>query len=240
MSHPQQTFDKERISMNVVRLKKGGENFEVVLSDPDRALELKQGKNIPVAEVINGNMIFKDAKKGEAAPTESMQKWLGTTDPLLGAEIIIKKGEFHLTAEQRKKIADAKRRQIINHIHENAIDPRTKSPHPVQRIELAMEQAKVQIDPTDKTEWLIEKVAKQLQSVIPLSFERARMRIKIPAKYAGSAYSAAKGRYKMQNESWLNDGSVQFELDIIAGAKDKTVSFINQLTNGEAVIEDLE
>ncbi len=32
----QQTFDKERLSLNIVRYKRGGETFEVVITDPDK------------------------------------------------------------------------------------------------------------------------------------------------------------------------------------------------------------
>jgi len=238
MSHPQQIFDKERISINVVRLKKGGETFEVVISDTDKALEIRQGKSIPVSEVMNGDLIFKDAKKGLAVSEEGMKKWLGTDDHKIAAEIIIKKGDFHLTAEQKRRIAEGKRKKIITYIHENSVDPRTKLPHPINRIELALEQAKVKIDPIDKTEWLIEKIISQLQEILPLSFERAHLKIMIPAKYSGSAYSAVKGKYKLLNESWGNDGSVKFELDVIAGAKTKITSFINRLTNGEVIIEE--
>ena len=39
MAHPQQTYDKERISLNIARLKKGGENFEIILDNPKLALE---------------------------------------------------------------------------------------------------------------------------------------------------------------------------------------------------------
>ncbi len=238
MSHRQQIFDKERLSLNIARLKKGGETFEVIISDPDQALELRQGKSIPVVEVMNGDLIFKDAKKGLAASEELMDKWLGTRDHKVAAEIIIKKGEFNLTADQKREIAKRKRRQIIQYIHENSVDPKTKSPHPINRIELAVEEAKVQIDPTDKTEWLIEKIIPQLQPILPLSFERAHLKITIPAKHAGSAYSAAKGKYKLLNETWGNDGSVQFELNVIAGAKEKVTSLLNKLTNGEVIIEE--
>lgn len=235
----QQIFDKERLSLNIVRYKKGGQNFEVIISDPDKALDLRHGKDIPVSDVMNGDMIFSDAKKGQAAPESGMKEWLGTTDHKLAAEIIIKKGDFHLTADQKRAIAQAKRRKILNYLHENAVDPRTKLPHPVSRIELAMEQAKVQIDPTDKVEWLIDKIVPQIQKVLPVSFERANFRVVIPARFAGSAYSAVKGKYKLQNEQWLNDGGVQFELDVIAGSKSKIIDMLNRLTNGEVKIEEL-
>lgn len=237
--HRQQVFDKERLSLTIARLKKGGETFEVIISDTDKALDLRHGKSIPISEVMNGDLVFKDAKKGEKASEDLMKKWLGTDNHQTAAEIIIKKGDLNLTADQKREIGERKRKQILQYIHENAVDPRTKLPHPVNRIELAMEQARVQIDPTDKVDWLIEKIIPQLQPVLPLSFERVQLRVTIPAKYAASAYSASKGKYKLLNEKWQNDGGVSFDLDIIAGSKQKAIDLLNKLTSGEVRIEEV-
>ena len=38
------TYDDERFSINVARLKKGGEHFEIVI-DPDTAVEFKEGND---------------------------------------------------------------------------------------------------------------------------------------------------------------------------------------------------
>jgi len=240
MSQYQQTYDKEKVSFSLARLKKGGDNFEVVLEDVDKALDLRGGKDIKVSEAIKSEEIFRDAKKGMLAPEESMKKWLGTINPIEVAKIIIQKGEVHLTAEQRAKIFERKKKEILNYIHQNAADPKSGLPHPMTRIELAMKEAKINIDPSDRVDFQIQKIIPKLQAIIPMSFDKLTLKIVIPAKSAGSAYSAMKGKHKLLKEIWRNDGSIQFEMSIVAGAKSDVFSLLNKLTNGEVEITEVK
>lgn len=231
---------KEKISINTARLKKGGENFEIIIKNPDKALEFKRGLDVDIRDIIEIDRIFKDAKKGEKQSAELMKHWLGTDDPVEAAKIILLKGELNLTAEQRKKMFEAKKKKLIDYIHMNAFDPKTGLPHPIQRIELAMEQAKVQIDAYTPIEAQLDKIISQLRAVIPLSFEKMKIKVTIPAKYAGAGYGNLKSKYNLKNEEWLNDGSVRFEIEAPAGLKPDILNLINKLTNGEAIIEDLK
>ena len=62
----------------------------------------------------------------------------------------------------------------------------------------------------------------------------------IPQNHAANAYSAVKRKYKFSKESWGNDGSVDFELEVVAGQKEDLFSIINKLTNGTASIEEIK
>lgn len=230
----QRTYDKERVSFTLARLKKGGENFEVVISDVDKAFEYRQGKEITPSEFVQSTTIFQDANRGLKASEETVKKVLGN-DAL---SKIIKEGDLHLTADQRKRLAEERKNQIIEHIQRNSVDPKTGSPHPRTRVELAMEEAKVSIDYQQNFEVQIEKVINEIRRVIPLSFDKIKIKITIPAKYAGSAYSSLKSRFKNFKEEWLNDGSVVVELEVVGGAKADLYSLISKVTNGEAEIKE--
>lgn len=231
---------KERISFNLARMHKGSETFEIVLKNPDNALAFRQGReDIPMRDILEIPKIFSDAKKGMEPTPSAMKKVFGTDNADEIAKAILRKGELALTQEQRKAMSDAKRRKIIDFIHINAGDPRTGLPHPAQRIENAMEQAKVIIDPYQPVGGQIEKILQQLRPVLPLSFEKQRIRVTLPPKYSGAAYSTIKSKYKLQNEKWLDDSSVKFELEFPAGVKPDVFNLINKLTSGEAIIEEL-
>ncbi len=233
-------MDREKISLNLARLKKGGDTFEVILDDVDGALEIRRGKDIPVKDVINGEFVFKNARKAEKATEKGMKQWLGTSDHFEAAKVIIKKGEINLTAEERQKMLEKKKKRILEFIHRNAADPKSGLPLPMQRIELAIKEAKVSIDPADTFEFQSKKIIEQLQPVLPMSFEQARFRVILPAKFAGSAYSAVKSKHTLHSETWRNDGSVQFEMHVPAGTKSDLYSLLNKLTNGEVQIEELK
>ncbi len=232
--------ERERISHNLVKLRKGGEVFEVVLKDTDKALEFRQGKNIDMSDILETTKIFSDAKKGELQSSANCKKWLGISDPIEAAKVILQDGELALTQEQRKRFFEAKKNKIIEYIHMNASDPRTKLPHPKQRIELAIEQAKVQIDPYTPAEAQVEKVIAQLRPILPLNFEQMKIKVTISARYSSSAYVAIKSRFRLESENWTDDGSVKFELNAPAGMRPEIFNLINKLTKGDAVIEEVK
>ena len=234
----QRTYDKERVSFTLARLKKGGENFEVVISDVDKAIEYKQGKDLKLTEFLQSTTVFQDANRGLKASDNVISRALGTNNQEEAIKKIIQDGDLHLTADQRKKLSEERRNQIIEHIQRNSVDPKTGSPHPRTRIELAMDEAKVSLDYQEKFETQIEKVINEIRKVIPLSFEKIKIKITIPAKYAGSAYSSLKSRFKNFKEEWLNDGSVVVELEVVGGAKADLYSLISKVTNGEAEITE--
>ncbi|MBT5274887.1 ribosome assembly factor SBDS [Candidatus Woesearchaeota archaeon] len=230
----QRTYDKERVSFTLARLKKGGENFEVVISDVDKAIEFKQGKELNPTEFLQSTTIFQDANRGLKVSEEKVKNVLGES----AIKKILQDGELHLTADQRKRLSEERKNRIIEHIQRNSVDPKTGSPHPRTRVELAMTEAKVSIDYQEKFDTQIEKVINAIRVVIPLSFEKIKLKITIPAQYAGSAYSSLKSRFKNFKEEWLNDGSVVVELEVVGGAKADLYSLISKVTNGEAEITE--
>lgn len=240
MNYRQQTYDAERISMNIVRLKKGGETFEVVILNPDKASAMKGGDTgIDISDAVRSEHIFSDARKGLMASEPKMKELFGTSDPEAVAKVIIQDGEFHLTSEQKKEMIDKKKAQIIDYIHMNAFDPKTKLPHPKTRIELAMDSAKVNIDMHRNVASQLEDVIKKLRPILPLSFGEFRIKVTIPTRKAMQAYSKIKMNNTLKNEKWNNDGSVEFEINALAGQKEKIISLIHTLTQGEAQIEEI-
>jgi len=228
----QQTYDKERFSINLARLKKSGQNFEVVINS-DNAVAFKQGKDIAVEDIITNEKVFADAKKGLLASEKLMQQLFNTTDVKEIAKIIINEGEIQLTAEYKQKLRDEKKKRIINFIHVNGVDPKTGLPHPVTRIENAFEEAKIHINEFKSEEKQIDEILKKLRIILPIKFEVDEIELKIPAAYAAKMYSIVKGFSKIIKEDWLNDGSWKCVVDISAGLKQDFFDRLNSMTHGE-------
>jgi len=240
-----------RASFELAKLKKFGTLFEIVLKSPEAALEFRHGKNVDIRDILDTPKIFEDAQKAVIHGTGKLKELLKNKIPDArlavmteseltdeAAKFILKEGDIALTQEMRKKFFEAKKKKIVDYIHANAADPKSGLPLPVQRIELAMEQAKVQIDPYQPAEAQIDNVIKQLRPVVPISFEKAKVRVQIPANYSGTAYSTIKNKFDLKNESWGDDGAVSFELELPAGIKAEFFSLVNKLTQGEATIEE--
>lgn len=215
------------------RLKTHGTTFEVLV-DPDGALALRRGDSVNVEDILAVEDVFENASRGDRSAEEDLIKAFETTDVVAIAEKIIKKGEISLTAEQRKQIIESKRRQVIEVITRNAINPQTKTPHPPARIEQAMKEAKVNIDPSKSIDELVNIAMKAIRPLIPIRFEEVEVAVKIPAEYAPKAYGEIAAFGKVLREAWQNNGSWIGVVKIPAGMQNDFYSLVNRLTKGEA------
>lgn len=219
----------------IVRLKTHGENFEIFV-DPDLALDYKEGKTVGIDELLAVGDIFKDAKAGKKASEDIMNKILGTTDLNEVVDRIIKKGELHLTIEQRRGMTEEKRKKIISIIARNAINPQTKTPHPPARIEMAIEEAKITIDPFRSAKKQVDSVVKKIRPILPIRFEILEIAVKIPANYAGNSHMVLREFGEIKKEEW-NKGDLLCLLEIPAGIQDEFYGRLNSLTHGEVEIK---
>lgn len=223
----------------IARLKKGGETFEVLV-DPYLARDLKEGKEVDFEQLLAVEEVFKDARKGERASKEELTKVFGTSDVRTIARKIIVEGEVQITAEQRKEMLEQKKKQIIEYLRRNTVDPRTNAPHPPQRIEMALEQARVHIDIFKPVEAQIKDIVKALKPILPMRFEEIEIAIKIPPEYTGKAISALYSFGNVVKEEWQRDGSWICIMRIPAGLHGDLLDLLAKITKGEALTKVLK
>ena len=72
------------------------------------------------------------------------------------------------------------------------MDPKTKTPHPRTRIELALDEAKVHIDPFKSVNQQMKTILEHLRPILPISMDQARISVKIPPEHVGKAYGAVR------------------------------------------------
>jgi len=221
----------------IARLEKFGFKFEILV-DPDLALEVKHGKEVAMDSLLATDMVFKDSKIGDKQSPETLMKVFKTTDLNSVAKIIICEGEVHLTTDQRRVLLEKKRTAVINFIFRNTMNPQTKTPHPPQRIEAAMDQAKVHVDAFKGVEEQVDEIVKAIRHIIPISMEKIDFAVKIPAQYAGRCSSIIH-RFELKKEEWLNDGSLAAEFLLPSGAKQDLMNELNSITHGELVLKIL-
>ncbi|MCK5038783.1 MAG: ribosome assembly factor SBDS, partial [Thermoplasmata archaeon] len=192
--------------MVIARLESHGNTFEIIV-EADAVDGIKTGKIEDILKHMPEDSIFKDAKKGERAPEDSIKTVFDTDDVAQIAQKIIAKGQVQLTTEQRKQMTEEKRKQVITMIAREVINPQTKMPHPPQRIELAMDEANVQIDPFKSVNIQVKEVVDALRSLLPISFEKVRMAVKVSAVDYGRCFGDIKNFGTVVREEWQNDGS---------------------------------
>jgi ribosome maturation protein SDO1 len=215
----------------IARLKKGEQHFEILV-DPYAAADLIDGKEIDVMQNLAIDAIFKDSKKGTHASEESLQKIFGTNNINQIAKEIIIKGDIQLTTEQRHKMQKNKKNRIIETIVRNAMDPKTKAPHPRQRIELAIDQAGVHVDPFKPVSEQVKVIIDALRPIIPISMENVRISVKIDPEHIGKAYGIVRNFGTLERENWQSDGSWIGIIRLPAGMQNDFYDKLNDVTKG--------
>lgn len=222
----------------VVKYNVGKDIFEILV-DADLAYEYITNKITDPMKVLDVDEVFKDSNKGERQSEDKISKAFGTTDLPKVIDKILRKGNVPITTEQRNKLLEEKRKQIINIIARNSIDPRTNAPTPALRVENAMESARVSIDPFKGASDQVDDVVKKISMILPLKFAMSRIEVKIPPEFSNKAFGVLK-QYGMKSQKWLSDGTIDAVVEFPAGMQSEFYDKINYATQGNAVTKILE
>ena len=219
----------------LARMEKGGKRYEVLV-DPSMVDAFKENPDgIDINDFLAMDEVFHDARGGERPTAEAIEKTFETQDIVIITSTILEKGSIQLTTAQRKQMVENMRQRIIHHIHSQAVDPKTKSPHPKTRIELALEESRYSVDPFKRLEEQVKDAISKLKPLIPLSFESVRLAFKVP----GSAYGSVSQflRSYQQKEGWLEDGSWACVVECPAGMKGELIGQVMRRSSDAEVKE---
>ncbi len=223
----------------VARLESHGERFELLV-DPDQASRYRHGEEVDLEDVVAALFVFENASRAERSSDEALKKAFHSTIFEEIAPQIIKKGEIQLTADQRRQMIADKRKQVVAFIARNAVNPQTGLPHPAKRIEMAMEEARVGIDPTRHLDVLVKETVKALRPILPIRFEELRLAVRIPPDNAARAYADIAAAATIEQEEWQKDGSWICVVRIPAGIQDDFYAMVNRLSKGDADVKKLK
>ena len=224
------------VDATVVKFSFEGEKFEILVK-PDLALDYKLGKKKDLSSILVSDEIYTDSSKGKRASTEKLLKAFKTDDAAIIAEKILQKGDLNLTTDQRRKMIEQKRKQIVEFVAKTYVDPRSHLPHPPLRIEQAMKDARVSVDPQKNVDEQVKDIVEKLRSIIPLKSENLDLEIIIPAQYAAKSYSVLKSAGTLKKEDWLTNGSLKAILEIPAAARPNVIDRLGSITKGTATVE---
>lgn len=253
-------IDRARIDLGgfiVGRIENSGRVFEMLM-DPEKAWKakklireeinnrLKEGKDksrftieellsypkIDLELIFETFTVFEDLRRGKKATDGDMEAVFNTTEGKTVAAHILLEGEIHWTKAQREEEGLKKLKQIITIISKNAVNPQNKKPHPYQRIEKAIEEAKVKIDLMRSAEEQVDDIVKSIRAIIPIRIEQVEMAIKIPTAFTAKGYNIVAQYVQIKKEEWQSDGSWVAVVSLPAGLQIELVDKLNKLTHG--------
>jgi ribosome maturation protein SDO1 len=216
-----------------VRLTVDGEHFEILVN-PDAALDFKLGKQVEPSQAVAVDQVFSDSSKGLRVSTEKLRKHFRTDDVAKVTQEILRRGELQLTQDQRKKMTDEKRRLIVTTIAKTFVDPKTGLPHPPLRVEQAMQEARVSIDPFQDAAEQTKVVVDKIRTIIPLKSEKIRLVVKVPAQYSGQTIGILKNFGEILKEEWGKDGGLSAIIELPAASQPGLLERLGSSTKGAA------
>ncbi|MGC8568550.1 MAG: ribosome assembly factor SBDS [Nitrososphaeria archaeon] len=223
----------------VIKYVKGSEKFEIVVY-ADAAFDYRQNKIKDLDKVLVIDEVFTDSSKGQRAPRDKLKKAFGTDNIREIEKEILEKGELPLTTEQRRKLIEDKKKQIVAIISKSYVDPKTNLPHPAIRIEKAMEMAGVSIDPVKSAEEQAKLVVEKIRPYIALKTGSVTLSFRIPAKYVYQVIKVLKEFGEVKQESWESDGSLSGLIVIPIATQAAFLDRIASITHGEGLVKLVE
>jgi ribosome maturation protein SDO1 len=223
------------------RLESHGQRFEVLV-DPDAALAMKRGEfEGELEDVIAAEDVFEDATRGDRPAENALEEVFETTDPLEIIPKVVEDGEIQITAEQRREMQEQKRKQIINRITRNAVNPQMDdAPHPPERIESALEETDFRVDPMETVETQVDEALDLLKPVIPIRFDTVKVAVQLPPDHAGSGQAKVREFADLEREEWQSDGSWVGVVEFPAGMQNDFYDLVNEVSSGEAETQILK
>lgn len=227
-------------SEDAIKVEYNGDNEFEILVRPDEAFEYRRGEfKGGFDKVLFVQEIFEDAQAAERASAEDIEDEFGTTNIVEAAKQLFEEGKMALTTEQRNQLREEKWRQVVNKIARRAKNPQTNSPHPPKRIENAMEEAGVQVEPMESAESQIPDAVEAIRPKIPISLEEKEVAIRIPNKYSGKCHGIIQQRAtKVIDEEWGNDAYMA-HIKIPAGVLSELMDTLQSETSGAAEATDV-
>ncbi|MCI4317513.1 MAG: ribosome assembly factor SBDS [Thermoplasmata archaeon] len=217
----------------VARWEYQGSRFEVLV-DPAAVQAIKDGKEVDLSDKLALDQVFKDVKKGDKISEEHLEKIFHTRNLVDIARQIIQKGEVQVTTDQRHQLQTEKHRQIVATIARNAMNPQTGAPHPPARIEAAMLEAKVHVDPFRSADVQVQEIIAKLRPLLPIRLDSVRVKVRVPGQYYPKVIGEIKGLGKMSDEQWMADGAWSATLEIPAGVQTELYEKLSARTKGTA------
>jgi len=216
------------------RVTKKGKKYEILV-DLEEALKIRDGKSTNIGTAVLTGAVFHNLKSGEQVSVDDLEIDFGTSNFEEVCTRIITHGEIVFPAEYLKKMQDGKYKQVVDFLSKNAISPQGL-PYTPDRIMSALKEANVHVK-NEAMDKQISGIIEQIQRILPMKIEVKKVRVIIPAQYAGKAYGVVSD-YK-QEEEWMSNGDLRMVVGVPAGLIMDFFDKLNGVTHGAALTENI-
>lgn len=140
-----------------------------ILCKPGTIIPYRMGKLSMSDVIITDDAIYKNVKKGDCASEQDIIKVFGEKIELKDAfEVMLQKGDFQMTTKERQYLIQRRRLKLLDHFHQNYVNPENNSPHPISRLDNVFNEIKAKINFEMQFDKNCEEIRKILIGFLPL------------------------------------------------------------------------
>ncbi|GFR52568.1 hypothetical protein Agub_g15160, partial [Astrephomene gubernaculifera] len=182
MSRVFQPVGQKRLTnIAVVRLKKGGERFEIACYK-NKVGDWRSGIEKDLDEVLQTTAIFHNVGKGVVAKDRELQVAFGTTERKTICLEILARGELQVSDKERKLEFEHLFKDVAGVLVEKCVNPATNRPYTASMIERALRDIHFNLDPKKSAKQQALEALPLLQAQFPIERARMRLRLWVPAE----------------------------------------------------------
>jgi len=194
---------------------------------------------IKLDETVITNEVFKNASKGDRPKAGAIEEAFPGLSRNKILHEIITKGGYNMNAAERKEATTTKRREIVEYIHKSYVDAK-KFPHPVVRIEMAMNKINPKISLEESAERQSQPIINKMKDLMPMiKKEEMRGMLRVPHEYVGSVKGVLKKWATLEREKYDDGEGFSYSISFLPSNYDSLMADINTKTNGESTFDIL-
>jgi ribosome maturation protein SDO1 len=217
----------------VARLKLKGETFEA-LCWSNKVRDFREGKCKLEEVLADSENVYKHSGKGERWAAKDLQEFFETTDVQVILKRVVEKGAAQVTVDEVREDVEKKRREVTHYLASKYVDPKTGRPHPVTRIESALDMIKgLSIDPKRSAADISNEI---LRKVIDTGLGMKKLEIEATVSVAHSLQGPVQAVLKkictVYGTSHSADGVV-FSIGLNPADLDNMQKEVGKVTKGE-------
>lgn len=218
-------------NVQIIKMEKNGGAIEL-LCKPGMITKFRKGE-CQLSDVLLDDRLYSNSSKGDLAPQNLIDSFGKKGQDLL--EYILKEGKYQLTTQEKREMVEQCRKDVVRYIHNTYIDSVTKLPHPIQRIELALQEIKFNPEPEKSVESNVKSILNKLTGIIRLTESTMSATVTVPNKHIGKVASIIYSNCNVLKEDYGKEAAV-FEIEFAPGKYENLHDQLAKSSGNEAVM----
>jgi ribosome maturation protein SDO1 len=147
-------------------------------------------------------------------------------------QFVVEKGELEVSAAERKEALDKKRAEIVTYLHKYYSDPKANKPHPILRLENALDETKFRVDPDHPADKQAQEAAKKIMTILPLKKSIMSGTLSLPHAHLGSGDAVLRKHAKVLGEAYT-DAGCDYTIEFLPGDYQNLLNELGKVTEGD-------